>query len=54
MVPEPLSQRRLLGFDLFARGVVGADEQIADDRLLASRSAVTDTTAGKRVPSLRM
>jgi hypothetical protein len=45
----------LLRLDLLARGVVGADQQVADDGAFsASRSAVTDTTAGKRLPSLRM
>jgi hypothetical protein len=45
-------EQRLLR--LLARGVVGADQQVADDGVSSSRSAVTDTTAGKRLPSLRM
>jgi hypothetical protein len=49
------SSLRPLRFDLLARGVVGADQQVADDGAsCASRSAVTETTAGKRLPSLRM
>ena len=32
MVSEALGQLRLLRFDLLARGIVGADQQVADDR----------------------
>jgi hypothetical protein len=54
LVAQALVELLLLFLDLLARGVVGADQQVADDGVLASRSAVTETTAGKRLPSLRM
>ena len=41
-------------FRLLTGRIIGADQQIADDDSVASRSAVTDTMAGKRLPSLRM
>jgi hypothetical protein len=34
MVAQALSELLLLCFDLLARGVVGADQQIADDGVL--------------------
>jgi hypothetical protein len=45
-------EQRLFG--LLARGIVCADQQIADDFILRVAQAVTETTAGKRLPSLRM
>ena len=51
---QRLLEQLALVLDLLARRVVGADQQVADDLSPASRSAVTETTAGKRLPSLRM
>ena len=45
---EPLS------FDLLARGVVGADQQVADDRVLGIAQRGDRHDAGSRLPSLRM
>ena len=39
LVAQALIELLLLGFDLLARGVVGADQQIADDDVPARRAA---------------
>ena len=54
LIADALIEQHSLGFHLLARGIVGADQQIADDCALRVAQRVTDTTAGKRLPSLRI
>ena len=55
LVAQALIEPFLLALESIAQGVVGADEQVTDDaRRCVSRKAVTDTTAGRRLPSLRI
>ena len=39
LVAQALIELLLLGFHLLARGIVGADQQIADDAALSRRAA---------------
>ena len=39
LVAQPLIELQLLRFDLLARGIVGADQQIADDSRPEHRAA---------------
>jgi len=54
MVAQPLIEFLPLLFDCFARGVVSADQQVADNPFERRARAVTDTTAGSGCPSFRM
>ena len=54
LIAQALTELFLLCLDLLERGIVCADQQVTDNFTCASRKAVTDTTAGNRLPSFRI